>query len=342
MKNLTWILALAGLGIGLLLGGCADLDLSAAGRRIAETRTVRVTGAVVNLRAGPGLDHAVLGQVQAGDRLPVTGRTASGAWLHVTPAGHSRWIYGDLTNIETAVRQALPVLPGPPAAALSTPTTATPPLTAAEIMYHPPGSYDRALHKGLQYEWELVFTDNSELWDWEVADFKGCYDAMRVVMDDIPEQRGLKRLEIVLSDPFVARDLLSYNNDAHHTLKLNVYYPTRRMDREALFRAWPDWHAGNLPHPDFAYVSSICLPSDTAEEQVCRLHPMWGNEGSANLDGAAASAMTRSAAISSLRAGGSYRAWLDSRYAYNSYLLPLDTHIGDPAGQGPCLRLKKR
>ena len=71
--------------------------------------TVQVTGTVVNLRAGPGLDHAVLGQVRQGDELPITGSSRDRQWLHLELGGESRWIYADLTDIDADVRWELAV-----------------------------------------------------------------------------------------------------------------------------------------------------------------------------------------------------------------------------------------
>ena len=73
-KFFLFTVLLGGLALGLLACELTPESLSAS---LAETAgaetTVRVTGAVVNLRAGPSVQYAVLGQVEAGDRLPVTG-----------------------------------------------------------------------------------------------------------------------------------------------------------------------------------------------------------------------------------------------------------------------------
>ena len=45
--------------------------------------TVTVTGTVVNLRSGPGTEHATAGQARQGDALHVTGRNADGSWLQI-------------------------------------------------------------------------------------------------------------------------------------------------------------------------------------------------------------------------------------------------------------------
>ena len=76
------------------------------------TPTVRVTGSVVNLRAGPGLDHAVLGQVRQSEKLRVTGISADHQWLRVEPEHGIRWIYADLTDIQPGARVMLMALGG--------------------------------------------------------------------------------------------------------------------------------------------------------------------------------------------------------------------------------------
>ena len=75
---------------------------------------VTVTGAVVNVRAGPSRQHDVVSQVPQGTELPVTGISEDRQWLHTAPDGESRWIYADLTDMEAAVRQELVVVPVPP------------------------------------------------------------------------------------------------------------------------------------------------------------------------------------------------------------------------------------
>ena len=45
--------------------------------------TATVTGSTVNLRTGPGTEHAIDGQVRAGEQLHVTGRSAAGDWKNI-------------------------------------------------------------------------------------------------------------------------------------------------------------------------------------------------------------------------------------------------------------------
>ena len=322
-----------------------------------ELATVRVTGAVVNLRAGPSVQYAVLGQVEAGDRLPVTGVSRNRTWLQVQTEAERRWIFADLTDVSAELRAELAEVAAPAlegsvstsagqsqsaAAELVAPTATPVPADAGhrQTEYHAPGTYDRSLYPGLRYEWELTFTDNSELWDWEIVDFQGCYDAIRVYIGELPEERGLQRVEMVLSDPFVEQNLHSYADQT--TRRINSFYPTPSRDLNRFFALWPDWYEGNLPHSDFAYVSGICIPSDTAEDQICQVHPMWGNQGSANLDGSAALAMA--AGLGASHMYGPTDAWLARRYRYSSFLVPMSVRDGflyTVAGHGPCMRLTK-
>lgn len=71
---------------------------------------VTVTGTVVNLRTGPGTEHAINGRVRAGDQLRVTGRNVAGDWLQVvnpSATGEWVWIHAPLTDIDAATMQTL-------------------------------------------------------------------------------------------------------------------------------------------------------------------------------------------------------------------------------------------
>ena len=293
-----------------------------------------VTGTVVNLRAGPGTEHATDGQVRAGDQLHVTGRNADGSWLqveHPAATGELVWIYSPLTDIDGVIVAELtvagqvevaveietpptpePAAPTPEPVAQPTPEPTTSaiqapvlpdgctrihtvnpnetqlsqitdwfgldlqavanlngiepdaPLTAGwqiclpeagaappaavepattpapvpespiappancpacpalpdfpehghpnallgqkvvdsplDVLWHAPGTYPRDL-PGLDYDFELVLTDHSIMWNWSVRDFEACYDAVRVHMDEASKEVGLTRLEIQLHDP---------------------------------------------------------------------------------------------------------------------------------------------
>ena len=110
-----WVGALWLLALGLVTG-TAPTPVWAASPSAAPAVTVQVTGTRVNLRAGPGLEHEVQGQVQQGDELQVTGISADGQWLLIEQEGARRWIFADLTNVAVAARQTLVVVPPFPAA----------------------------------------------------------------------------------------------------------------------------------------------------------------------------------------------------------------------------------
>ena len=117
-KARWWAGALWLLALGWVLGTTpTPLQATANTMQSASTRQVeplavkvQVTGSVVNLRAGPGLHHATLGQVQQGDELRITGSSRDRKWLQVTLDGESRWIYADLTDIDAEVQWELAVV----------------------------------------------------------------------------------------------------------------------------------------------------------------------------------------------------------------------------------------
>ena len=325
-----------------------------------EATTVNVTGAVVNLRAGPSVAYAVLGQVQEGDRLPVTGINANRTWLQVTLAGEARWIFADLTDVPAELRGTLAEVAAPALeTAVSSDVTqsSTPEVTApgeplvADYIYVGPGSYDRSRFPALSYEWELVFSDNSSQWDWEVADFPGCYDAVRLFIGETARAKGLTRAEIILSDPFVERDLTSYVG-ADLTHKFGVYVPhvPSAGDVDAyLAPRWPDWRVEDLPNPDLALVHQICTdwPTKTGVpngEYTCTLHPMWGNTetewGRVYLDASANIVM--SLVLGSILHGNDHesaRNFMLGSWSNSVYLWPQKNN--QPVGHGACIHLTR-
>lgn len=89
-----------------------------------------VTTAVLNLRAGPGTDFALLGRVVQGNRLPIVGRSANSMWWQVKAVGGKAWVYGELVqptgpmdqvSVVEPPSQAMPAQT-PAAEATSTPT----------------------------------------------------------------------------------------------------------------------------------------------------------------------------------------------------------------------------
>ena len=86
----------------------------------------------MNLRSGPGLEYAILGQVSAGDQLSALGISAGGQWLQVARDGEGHWIYADLTDIKADQRHRLPKIPAADRAiaAEPSPSVAQVPLSA--------------------------------------------------------------------------------------------------------------------------------------------------------------------------------------------------------------------
>lgn len=77
----------------------------------------------MNVRAGPGTDHPIIGALQTGNSAAILAKNTSGDWWQISlPDGATGWIYGALVETvgdttSVAVAQAIPTAP---------PATATP------------------------------------------------------------------------------------------------------------------------------------------------------------------------------------------------------------------------
>jgi uncharacterized protein YgiM (DUF1202 family) len=64
----------------------------------AAWNLITVTGRIVNLRSGPGTEYGILGQVQEGDSLQVTGGLEDWYRVYIPSKSLFAWIYGPLTS----------------------------------------------------------------------------------------------------------------------------------------------------------------------------------------------------------------------------------------------------
>ncbi len=89
---------------------------------------VTITAELVNLRSGPGTAYPVLGQLRAGEGLPVTGKSADGRWWQVAVNGRRGWVFSELAQ-PNASAEGAPIVAAPPTptpAPIQAPATATP------------------------------------------------------------------------------------------------------------------------------------------------------------------------------------------------------------------------
>ncbi|WGF87788.1 SH3 domain-containing protein [Marinivivus vitaminiproducens] len=90
-------IAMAAWRVGMTCFGAAGALLSLVATSLAAPGDLhRVSGVVVNLRAGPSDDTNVRGQVEQGEQLIEV--TRQGAWygVRVLRTGEEGWVYGDL------------------------------------------------------------------------------------------------------------------------------------------------------------------------------------------------------------------------------------------------------
>lgn len=200
------------------------------------------------------------------------------------------------------------------------------------ILYYPPGSYDRAEHPGLSYEWELVLEDRSRMWNRHMRDFQGCYDALRVHMGEIPASIGLTRVEVHLSDPIFGKEMemddLAFEQINGMEFEANVRMPLPRTEPA---------------HPDLARVKLRCFVSRDRPDHdvICRVYPEQGNSGSLPLDAAIVQALAATAGHMSRQSRAYQYFWIHREQLPNiPYLYPMLSD-GNPVGPGPCLEVTR-
>lgn len=98
----------------LTIGATPSPTATATATPVAAAATVDVE--TLNVRNGPGIDYAVVGQVAQGDSLTIIGRNNSGGWWQICcVAGDEGWIYGE-TVIAEGNTETIPIVPAPPLA----------------------------------------------------------------------------------------------------------------------------------------------------------------------------------------------------------------------------------
>ena len=276
--------------------------------------------------------------------LPETGVAPPSTPAPAQPAGTGP-AAGGLCRMHTGQEVPCPNIPDFPERAVKS-------VEGVPVLYHAPGTYDRSKHPGLAYEWELVLSDDSTMWNWTVRDFQGCYDALRVHMGEVPEEIGLTRLEVRLSDPVYPLSPGGFPSiySVHHDWKTVEDFMGRYFSH-----GMPETDDPTAPKAqDYAYVDSACFGDQEKwpePEVFCRIFPTEGNSGSIHLESAVIQSIADTAARMSTRAVYWQYAWNNPlRIYYNSFLIPIiddfliptiDDWRDFPAGPGPCMEVTR-
>lgn len=108
----------------------------------------------LNLRAGPGTNYAIVGQLPANTEIVVIGRNENGSWLQVqTEAGAEAWLTGDpaLVKVDQALAANLPLVEAPPPAYNASHPLVNRVLNEIPLVVHHGGRFTCASHGGLNY-----------------------------------------------------------------------------------------------------------------------------------------------------------------------------------------------
>lgn len=93
---------------------------------IVETAVTGTTTTIVNFRAGAGTHFAVLGQLPAGTRVTLNGRTPDSLWLRGALDAQEGWVFANLVKVR-GDKNTLPVVDTEEAVTTVTPSGETPP-----------------------------------------------------------------------------------------------------------------------------------------------------------------------------------------------------------------------
>ncbi len=219
------------------------------------------------------------------------------------------------------------------------PEQATQSVAGVPILYHAPGSYERDL-PGLDYDFELVLGDDSTMWNWRMREPAACYDALRAHMAEIPQEIGLKRLEVRLSDP------VEEDGEGLVDMEFSVTYSYPDVDWSPIFDGTLAYEDRGKLHPDLGVARMHCYdtPRGRPDDDVfCRIYPNWGNSGSIHLDAAVNILLADTAGQMSRRAkANQYHRQNYHKLQANAHVVPLiDDGSGDPAGFGPCMAVTR-
>ncbi|GAB4550608.1 MAG: hypothetical protein Kow0063_45070 [Anaerolineae bacterium] len=124
----------------LLVVETAFVPVAAA--QVGDSPELTVLAQALNVRAGPGLTHSIIGLLEQGDRVAIVGQhTASGWWQVVLPGGGTGWVSGgaayvSVTGDTTSVPEVSIAAPStavtPSAISYTTPST---PETGGTIVF---------------------------------------------------------------------------------------------------------------------------------------------------------------------------------------------------------------
>jgi hypothetical protein len=110
----AYTICLGNCGSGLLAGeATAESELATAACSVTSN-----AGTAVNVRGGPGTQYAVIGNLAAGDSLPVLGQLAGGGWYPVNANGQTGWVAASVTRLDGNCG-SLPVVAAPVGAQLA-------------------------------------------------------------------------------------------------------------------------------------------------------------------------------------------------------------------------------
>ena len=282
----------------------------------------------VNLRAGPGIEYARVDQARAGDLLLALGRNTDGSWFQVSnlgapgsdeSAGDPVWVHAPLLDF---ISGTVPSVYDATAALADV----APELWPRVEWWPPPLLLPYFDFEGASdHAFEAVWRDGSAQWDWALPNAADCHDGLRIFLDELPQQLGIEKFVLTLTDPPVARNL---NSHAPGDFVAWRYHAQPDTERKFNLIAWPDWEP--TVGDRYAVAGAECVHMDarfgTATRTIaCDVYPLWGQPGQW-LDGAVNIVLAQTMGTAGFVGDNDHDgadAWLDSTWPNLAILMPL-------------------
>ncbi|HEY0640355.1 MAG TPA: SH3 domain-containing protein [Pseudonocardiaceae bacterium] len=94
-KQWKWVLVAVAIVVLAVMSSNADLSLGEAGQPTGETCRVEVNADILNVRAGPGADTALVDKLNRGDVVEATSETSNG----FRRIGTDRWVASEFVTV---------------------------------------------------------------------------------------------------------------------------------------------------------------------------------------------------------------------------------------------------
>jgi uncharacterized protein YraI len=158
----------------------------------------------INVRSGPGTDHARLGTLQPGDTAPIIGRTSDNQWLQIDYQGRNGWVSYFVVGI-SGLLEGVRVVDASEFLTSSPTATRVPPtpmpgvvmlLTRFNANLRALPSFSAEIRAVVPFDTRLPVERRTESGNWLRVTYNGETGWLAAVLVDVQPHRGLDTLPV--------------------------------------------------------------------------------------------------------------------------------------------------